>query len=221
MQAVERYQWEGHAQGITPYFTVIPILVTTRNLGLLVFILLIYLLLRLVVSLKSCCNILSCQLKPHNPSWLTPSFHVLLGLGWYLFCRHHPCLLGLVTRVSSSVWTSFWVLTPSLSQSPANSCCFPLHHMPCCLYASVSPLYSPGHTGWVGTAFAVPSTVRCLSTTGRCCCRHTSPSHGSLPAYASGLLPIASSLKDILALVTIGEQLQQNVKKISLADGQE
>lgn len=56
--------------------------------------------------LKSCCGILRWQLKFHNHSWLHHCFYILLGLVWYLFCKHHPCLLGLVT-----VWTSFWVLT--------------------------------------------------------------------------------------------------------------
>lgn len=92
--------------------------------------------------------------------------------------------------------------------------------MCCCLYASISLLYSPGHAGWVGTAFSVPSTVRSLSTTGRCCCRHTFPSHRSSPARSSGLLPIASSSEDILALLTTGEQLQKKAEKVSLADRQ-
>lgn len=77
--------------------------VTTRNLGLFVCRLLIYLILRLVVLPKSCSNVLSWQLKPHNPSLLKPSLYVLLDLVWYLFCKQHPCLLGLVMCLSYSV----------------------------------------------------------------------------------------------------------------------
>lgn len=136
---------------------------------------------RLVVLLQSCCNILSWQLKPHNLSWLPPLLYILLGLVWYLFCKHCPCLLELVT-----VWTSLWVLTFHSKVCPKvlliRIACLPLHPLPHCPSASTSPSYSPGHTGW-------GATVKSLSTTGRCHYQHTSPSHWNLLACSSGSCP--------------------------------
>lgn len=155
--------------------------------------------------LKSCCGILRWQLKFHNHSWLHHCFYILLGLVWYLFCKHHPCLLGLVT-----VWTSFWV--PTFCSKVLLICIFCVLLHPCPA-AWVPPLPHCIPQGTLaGEKLWGPWAPQAGAVTG------TPPLPTRTCQLSQWLLPIPGSLKDILASVFRGEQLQlqQKVEKVSL-----
>lgn len=138
-------------------------------------------------------------MKPHNPSLRTPTLSSsgphLIPILWTLSLYFGACIMHVVFSLRLSVFTS------NLSQSPANSWCF-FSFLLCALlpvYLHFPIIFPRAH------CLGKDSVCCTLSTTGRCCCRHTSPSH-KLTSLCQWSHACATSLEDILTLVTTGRQ---------------